>query len=172
MLEVPCVGPDGGRYGVTAAQIAEWSSAYPGVEVTAELRRAGVWLEANPRKRKTRAGMARFLVAWLSRAQDAVGGRSAPSTPLRPTGRTPEHERAVACYDAYVEFGLTGPHTREEYGEIAARMVAAGFYPSAEAAMAEWRITRPSTLGLMANDDALRVRTIRERLTGATGAAA
>lgn len=166
VLTVPCVGIEGGRYDVTVAQVAEWGPAYPGVDVLAELRRAAAWLEANPRKRKTPGGVPRFLVAWLSRAQNDAGGRSAtnPAAP-RPLGHSPEHDRAVALYDAYVRFGLTRPLPREDYDRIAAEMVQAGLYPTVEAAMAEWRITRPSLLGMQPNDDALRVRMIRDALT-------
>lgn len=55
---------------VTEAQIAEWSEAYPAIDVLSEVRKAKVWLDANPKNRKTKSGMARFVVNWLSRAQD------------------------------------------------------------------------------------------------------
>jgi hypothetical protein len=66
---LPCSG-SARSYGVTLAQVASWQVAYPGVDVLAEVEKARVWLEANPTRRKTHGGMARFLVSWLSRAQD------------------------------------------------------------------------------------------------------
>lgn len=46
-----------------------------------EVLKAAVWLDANPTRRKTHKGMPRFLVSWLSRAQDR-GGSSASQQPL------------------------------------------------------------------------------------------
>ena len=67
---LPCSG-SAKSYGVTLAQIASWQVAYPGVDVMAEIERARCWLEANPTRRKTHGGIPRFLVAWMSRAQDS-----------------------------------------------------------------------------------------------------
>lgn len=66
---LPCAG-SARSYGVTLAQIASWQHAYPGVDVLAEVEKARVWLQANPTRRKTHGGMARFLVSWMNRAQD------------------------------------------------------------------------------------------------------
>ena len=41
-----------------------------------ELRKMIGWLEANPKKRKTKQGVLRFVTAWLAREQDK--GRAAP----------------------------------------------------------------------------------------------
>ena len=67
---LPCSG-SAKSYGVTLEQITSWQQAYPGVDVLAEVEKARVWLEANPTRRKTHGGMARFLVAWMGRAQDS-----------------------------------------------------------------------------------------------------
>ncbi len=45
-----------------------WTDTYPDLDVSAELRKARAWIEANPRKRKSPAGMPKFLIAWLNRA--------------------------------------------------------------------------------------------------------
>lgn len=45
-----------------------WSGAYPGVNLEQEVNRAVAWLEANPQNRKK--NIKRFLINWLSRAQD------------------------------------------------------------------------------------------------------
>lgn len=59
-------------------QISLWSSAYPAVDVRAELAKAAAWLDANPKNRKS--DYKRFLNGWLSRAQDRAPacGASAP----------------------------------------------------------------------------------------------
>jgi hypothetical protein len=74
---------DGSEYGVSAAQVAGWSAAYPGVDVPAELRRIREWLLANPARRKTSRGMAKFANSWLSRQQDRprINGTPAKKNP-------------------------------------------------------------------------------------------
>ncbi len=67
---MPCTG-SAREYGVTLSQVTEWQHAYPGVDVLAEVEKARAWLGANPTRRKTHGGVARFLVAWFSRAQDS-----------------------------------------------------------------------------------------------------
>lgn len=67
-LTLPTV--DGGDWTVEARDCKGWAEGYPGVNVLNELLKAREWLKANPRNRKTRAGMRRFIVNWLSNAQD------------------------------------------------------------------------------------------------------
>lgn len=69
VLRVPLV--DGSFHNVTRANVDSWAPAYPGIDVEAQLQKARVWLEENPRKRKTKAGIGRFLTAWLARSQDS-----------------------------------------------------------------------------------------------------
>lgn len=57
-----------------------WTTAYPGVDVLAEVRKAHAWETANPSRRKVQR--ARFLSGWLSRAQDAA--RPGPRAWQRP----------------------------------------------------------------------------------------
>jgi len=80
---LPCVGDGAHEFSPTEAQVAEWRTAFPAVDVLAELRKAGAWLNANPAKRKTARGMPRFLVAWLGRAQDSPQ-RAAAAKASRP----------------------------------------------------------------------------------------
>lgn len=75
VAELPLV--DGSKHPVRADEVQAWERAYPAVNVPAELLRMGVWLGANPRKRKTARGVNAFIVAWLTRTQD---------TPRRGTG--------------------------------------------------------------------------------------
>lgn len=57
----------GGVWRLPHAQIEKWERQYRGVPVRDELHRAEAWLEANKPKRKTPAGMPKFLAAWLGR---------------------------------------------------------------------------------------------------------
>ena len=57
--------------------VIEWQRAYQNIDVHREIDAMSCWCEANPSKRKTPAGIKRFVNAWLSRA-DRTGG-SPPS---------------------------------------------------------------------------------------------
>jgi hypothetical protein len=74
-VALPCVGKGSAEYLVTEKQVADWQVAFPGVDVRGEALRAHAWLLANPTKRKTFGGAAKFLVSWLGRAQDRAGQR-------------------------------------------------------------------------------------------------
>jgi len=76
VLVFPCAGK-AAEWPLTQRQIDAWVAAYPGVDVMAECRKAWAWVEASPKRRKTAAGMPRFLVAWLNRATDRGPPRTA-----------------------------------------------------------------------------------------------
>lgn len=86
---------DGSQYGVTEEQVKEWASLYPAVDVMQQLRNMKGWLLANPKKRKTKAGVLRFVTAWLSREQDKGGtlnGQQKRPEPLSGAGKNPEED--------------------------------------------------------------------------------
>jgi hypothetical protein len=96
------------------ARDAEWRTAFPALDVTAEYRKAYAWLQANPTKRKTPRGMSHFLFAWLERAQN----RGAV-TPIRPEVTN----KAVADLAASTARRLASqrqvtPATAEELAEL------------------------------------------------------
>ena len=61
---------DGSEFPVPASLASEYAAAYPGVDVAGELAQVRVWCLSNPRKRKTKNGIRRFLNSWLDRAQN------------------------------------------------------------------------------------------------------
>jgi hypothetical protein len=67
---------DGTEYPVTQEQVDGWKELYPAVDVMQQLRSMKGWLNANKTKRKTKSGILRFVVNWLSREQDR--GRASP----------------------------------------------------------------------------------------------
>lgn len=71
VVEVPILGNK--AYGVSPEMVDEWSKAYPAVDVVAELHKMRVWSLSNPTKQKTSTGIARFVNAWLSKAQNEAG---------------------------------------------------------------------------------------------------
>lgn len=67
---------DGSEFEITEDLVAEWSAAYPGVDVRGELAKARVWLRASPQNLKTRRGMGKFVVGWLARSAKPAPGFS------------------------------------------------------------------------------------------------
>lgn len=50
-----------------------WCELYPAVNVMQELRKMSSWSTDNPKRRKTKSGIRRFINAWLSKEQDTGG---------------------------------------------------------------------------------------------------
>ena len=97
-LVFPCVGTgDVKTWTLTPAQVAEWSTAFPGIDVTAECRKALAWIKANPTKRKTVRGMPAYLCKWLTRAQEVRPTKGA--APVRP-GPSPSIQADVDATNA------------------------------------------------------------------------
>lgn len=67
---------DGSEFPVLDNDVREWEKLYPAVDVMQELRNMRGWLMSNPTRRKTKAGVKRFITAWLAKEQNK--GRSAP----------------------------------------------------------------------------------------------
>ncbi len=82
---LPCVGKGPSEFAVTQAQVTEWQTAYPGVDVAAEMRKARAWLGANLMKRKTHRGAPAFCVGWLNRAQNEASQRRSVGPALAPS---------------------------------------------------------------------------------------
>lgn len=80
---------DGSEYGVTDEQVREFAALYQSVDVMQELRSMRAWGISNPTKRKTRAGVMRFVNAWLAKEQDSPrrsGGAKSSNNSLREIG--------------------------------------------------------------------------------------
>ena len=60
----------GEDYPVQESQVVKWRELYPAVDVVQELREMKGWTDANPGKRKTKAGILRFIAGWLAREQE------------------------------------------------------------------------------------------------------
>jgi hypothetical protein len=88
LLAFPCDGPRR-EWHLRQATVDRLHAAYPSLDILGEARKALAWVEANPGRRKTHDGMARFLTNWMSRAQnDGRGtgqGRAAAARPATPS---------------------------------------------------------------------------------------
>lgn len=61
------------KWNLRQSNVDALAASFPGVDVLAECRKAHGWLYSNPPKRKTGAGMKRFLFGWMERAQNRGG---------------------------------------------------------------------------------------------------
>lgn len=64
---------DKSLHDVYQSDIAKWAELYPAVDIIQELKKMVGWLDSNPKKRKTKRGINRFINNWLSNAQDKGG---------------------------------------------------------------------------------------------------
>ena len=78
--EIKLVLDTGEYYSVTNEQIQGWQQSVPLVDVKSELRKMQLWLEGNPKKRKTAKGITRFITGWLVREQNSKEQNSKPLT--------------------------------------------------------------------------------------------
>ena len=77
---------DGTEHQVTKADYDRYASLYPAVDVMQELRKMAGWLDGNPKNRKTKSGIRRFINSWLARAQDQGSAKKRSDTPGNPFG--------------------------------------------------------------------------------------
>lgn len=80
----------GKPFEIREAAIVEWEKLYPAVDVRQQLRTMRGWLDANPKRRKTVAGVKRFVNNWLAKDQNS-GGQVARSGP----GQRPRFDDGV-----------------------------------------------------------------------------
>jgi hypothetical protein len=79
---------DIGWEGITDADRAEWSQAYPAADLTVELAKATQWLKANPKKARKSNWRRWLTTVWLSKCQDRGGTHREP-------GRRPDGDDAA-----------------------------------------------------------------------------
>ncbi|WP_254309082.1 YdaU family protein [Rahnella aceris] len=63
---------DGTEFPVVMNYLAELAVLYPAIDVAQEFRLQRGWLLGNPRNRKTKTGIKRFISTWLAKAQNAA----------------------------------------------------------------------------------------------------
>lgn len=78
----------GEEHPVTQGEIDQWKDLYPAVDVMQALRNMRGWLLGTPKKRKTKAGVGRFIHTWLAKDQDQGGNLPANVRNGPPAART------------------------------------------------------------------------------------
>ena len=82
ILELPTIqSAKGNKYPIYQEDIDKYQSVYLGVNVLNELKKMMLWLDANPKSRKTYQGIPRFINSWLSREQDKASRNNKNTTP-------------------------------------------------------------------------------------------
>lgn len=92
---------DGTNFEISVETVAELSGLYPAVDVEQQLRNMRGWLLANPKNKKTKAGIMRFVNSWLSREQNSA--RPAKAVNQKPGGYTSSLDRLAELHRE--EFG-------------------------------------------------------------------
>ncbi len=59
------------HYQVTEEIVKMFQATYPKLDIYQQLNEMAMWCFSNPSKRKTQAGVLRFINSWLSRAKPA-----------------------------------------------------------------------------------------------------
>lgn len=70
-IKIPLV--DKTDFDVTESILTEFKTAYPAVDVEQQLRNMRQWCIANPKNKKTRTGVMRFITNWLVKEQNRAG---------------------------------------------------------------------------------------------------
>lgn len=132
--EVPAVATlplsNGEDYPITQEQIAEWSKVFPAVDIPYQLGRMKVWCEANPKKKKTRRGILKFVTNWLGNRQDKGGDKTQTEmdtpAPVWVDQHKEHHEILNEIADKYGSWGPDYYHgeTDEEYEIREEKMIA------------------------------------------------
>ena len=107
------------------ADIIQWGRAYPAVNVDQELMAMESWLDANPTKRKTKAGIKRFVNSWLSRAQNQGG-----SSPIAKSYKKADSIRARTLDESLTDITWLPPEQQQEMKQY--YLAQRGFYYDGE----------------------------------------
>jgi hypothetical protein len=75
---------ESGWEGITDADHAEWSQAYPAADLPVELAKAHQWLKANPKKARKSNWRKWLTTTWLTRCQDRGGTHREAARPAAP----------------------------------------------------------------------------------------
>ena len=93
---------DGSSFAITQEDAEKDEAAYPAVDVMAEYSKMARWLDANPKNRKTKSGIKRFINSWLSRAQNSAlaggkGGKTVSAQRYKQRDYTKDELDKIGC---------------------------------------------------------------------------
>jgi hypothetical protein len=94
------------------ADVIAWGRAYQSVDVHQELKAMESWLDANPTKRKTKAGIKRFVNSWLARSQNQGG-----TSPIAKSYKKADSLRARTLDESLTDISWLEPEQQQEMKE-------------------------------------------------------
>ena len=94
-------------------EVEKYCGLYPAVDTDQEFRKMIGWLDANPKNRKTKRGIQKFMNGWLARSQDSA--RPVNSTRPSQVNKNQFHnfEQRDTDYDA-----IALERAREQFGSL------------------------------------------------------
>lgn len=112
---------DGTEFGVTADYVSELQGLYPAVDVPQQLRTQRGWLDSNPKNRKTKAGIKRFITSWMAREQNSApkvtGGQNA-TVPTESAAKQKMRAALTATHGAEYASAVMDGHGRNLRGSL------------------------------------------------------
>ena len=84
---------ESGWEGITDADHAEWSQAYPAADLPVELAKATQWLKANPKKARKSNWRRWLTTTWLTKCQDHGGTHRLPGNKAQQPAQDPARKR-------------------------------------------------------------------------------
>lgn len=115
----------GAEHPVTRGEIDQWAALYPAVNVEQALRNMKGWLIGNSTRRKTRAGIGKFIQAWLAKEQDSPrspppSARVGPSVHGAVTGTGEKRVYEQPEMPAWMVEAANGPDAKNRAAEAGA----------------------------------------------------
>lgn len=86
----PVILNTGQEWRPTVEEYERYKRLYPAVDIAQAFREMSGWCDANPAKRKTAAGVKRFVNSWLSRDQDSATRRGYTPEAQKPAAEKPD----------------------------------------------------------------------------------
>ena len=102
----PVILNTGQEWRPTVEEYDRYKRLYPAVDIAQAFREMSGWCDANPAKRKTAAGVKRFVNSWFSRDQDSATRRG-----YTPEAQKPAAEKPDAFQQAWNEMHQEGATT-------------------------------------------------------------
>jgi hypothetical protein len=87
---------DQSEFPIAQSKVDEWQKLYPAVDVIQSLRNIRAWNDANPTRRKTKSGILRHVVAWLSKEQNQSRQHLSTNSKIASFERIQTHNLHVA----------------------------------------------------------------------------
>lgn len=100
-------------FNVTVDYVLEKKKLFPAVDVEQEFRKMRSWCDDNPKNRKTKNGITRFINGWLSREQDSAPRKGSGKQTVKSTNRFNNFKQRDYDYDE-LERQLT---SKDMFGE-------------------------------------------------------